>query len=65
MSRQYAVRSADERNLAHAMLARLKRGTDLRKGKVRRVKRSVVEQTYLNALKLQVAVERLCEELGS
>lgn len=51
------------RSLIRTLLGRLKEGRDLRRAKVRLVKRSVREQSYENELKLQVAVERLAREL--
>ena len=45
------------------MLERLKRGSDLRGAKVRRIKRSVGDRSYENELKLQVAIERLARDL--
>lgn len=45
------------------MLRRLRAGRDLRRAKIRRVKRSVDERSYENELKLQVAVERLAREM--
>jgi hypothetical protein len=45
------------------LLKRLKSGADLRKGKVRRVKSSLRQESYFNALKLDVAADRLAGEL--
>ena len=45
------------------LLKRLKSGGDLRKGKVRRVKSSLRQESYFNALKLDVAADRLAGEL--
>jgi hypothetical protein len=50
-------------SLLAAMLRRLRAGRDLRRAKIRRVKRSVDERSYENELKLQVAVERLAREI--
>ena len=50
-------------SLIGAMLERLRRGRDLRRAKVRRIKRSLGEQCYENELKLHVAVERLAREM--
>lgn len=46
-----------------AMLARLKSGSDLRRAKVRRVKSAVRDQSYVNLLKLEVAAQRLSDDL--
>ena len=45
------------------LLKRLKSGADLRKGKVRRVKSALRNEAYFNALKLDVAADRLAGEL--
>lgn len=45
------------------MLALLKQGSDSRSGMIRRVRRSIAAGTYINGLKLDVAVERLMGEL--
>jgi hypothetical protein len=45
------------------MIERLRRGRDLRRAKVRKIRRSLGEQSYENELKLQVAVERLAREM--
>jgi hypothetical protein len=45
------------------LLKRLKSGRDLRRGKVRRVKSALRHDTYFNALKLEVAADRLAGEL--
>lgn len=65
ISRHRDTRSVDEQNTARLMLARLRSGADLRKGKVRRVKAAVRQQVYLNALKIEIAMERLCDQLRS
>ncbi len=45
------------------LLKRLQSGGDLRKGKVRRVKSALRHESYVNALKLDVAADRLAAEL--
>ena len=45
------------------LLKRLKSGGDLRRGKVRRVKSALRHESYVNALKLDVAADRLAAEL--
>ncbi|HEY8750549.1 MAG TPA: hypothetical protein VIM11_21375 [Tepidisphaeraceae bacterium] len=46
------------------MLKRIRQGRDVRKIKVRHVKAAVRQDTYLNLLKLEVAIDRLAGELG-
>ena len=45
------------------MLSRLKAGLDVRRSKVRRVRAKLREQSYVNLLKLDVAAQRLAEEI--
>jgi len=47
------------------MLALLKAGADLRRAKVRRVRAAVRDQSYVNLLKLEVAAQRLADEMIS
>jgi hypothetical protein len=57
--------TAKDRAFVRSLLERLRRGLDMRTAKVRRLRQSVREQTYENRLKLNVAADRLAEELGS
>jgi hypothetical protein len=65
MKRRVALRQDghSKQSLIGAMLERLRRGRDLRRTKVRRIRRSLGEQSYENELKLEVAVERLVREM--
>ncbi len=45
------------------LLKRLQSAGDLRRGKVRRVKSALRHESYVNALKLDVAADRLAAEL--
>ena len=56
-------RSSQDRAAARRLLAALRAGADVRRGKVRRVRGAVRAQAYENPLKLQVAVERLSDDL--
>jgi hypothetical protein len=47
------------------MLLRLKAGLDVRKSKVRSVRAKLRDQTYVNLLKLDVAAQRLVDDLTS
>jgi hypothetical protein len=60
MSNQQSMehRRAQEKALQE-MLARLRAGGDLRRAKVRRLRRAIRSRTYENDLKLAVALERL------
>ena len=49
--------------LLRALLERLKRGRDVRPTKVRRVRRAVRDHSYENDLKLEVAIDRLSQEM--
>lgn len=51
--------------MAEAMLQRLKAGDDLRESKVRRVRHAIDSQEYENPLKLDVAADRMADELKS
>ena len=56
-------RSQSERKLARRMLAKLRKGMDLRRGKVRYVRAAIATRSYENQLKLEVTVDRLLAEL--
>ena len=51
--------------MIESMLARLRAGLDLRKPKVRRVRAALRDQSYVNLLKLDVAAQRLADDLTS
>lgn len=57
-------RGKAERVLARRMMGRIAAGADVRAAKAKRLRRAVREKTYENALKLEVAVDRLLESLG-
>jgi hypothetical protein len=57
--------SDSDRALAAAMLQRLQRGGDLRTSKVARLRGAIAAGGYENALKLDVAMERLMESQES
>lgn len=52
-----------DRAFIRSLLERLRRGSDMRRAKIRRLKQSVREHTYENRLKLNIAAERLADEL--
>jgi hypothetical protein len=52
-------RCARERKALQEMLTLLQAGADLRRAKVRRLRRAIRSRTYENDLKLAVALERL------
>ena len=54
-----AKRTAVERALAERMLQRLRGGADVRARKVRRIKAAIKVRHYENALKLDVALDRM------
>lgn len=56
-------RSREQVELNQRMMALLKHGGDKRSGMIRRVRQSIKADTYVNALKLDVAVERMMEEV--
>ena len=53
-----------EKALVVRLLKSLRAGRDLRRQKVRRVKSALRRQEYVNALKLEVAADRLAGELA-
>lgn len=55
----------EERALVASMLRRLQTGKDLRQAKIRRLRRAIAAQAYENLLKLDVAADRMAEELQS
>ncbi len=59
--RQAPRRSQADLDLGRRMLAALRRGSDVRLRKVRRLKAAIKVRAYENNLKFQVAVERLGE----
>jgi hypothetical protein len=56
-------RSRSDRALAAEMLRRLLAGEDLRQRKARRLRGAIRASRYENDLKLQIAVDRLVDEL--
>jgi hypothetical protein len=58
-----AGRGEAERVVVRRLAKRLRRGQDVRRRKVRRVKLSVQAGAYENDLKLIIAVERMLESL--
>lgn len=56
-------RSREQAETIKRMLALLKQGCDSRSWMIRRVRRSIAGGTYINGLKLDVAVERMMGEL--
>lgn len=56
-------KSSQPAGVAGRMLSRLKAGLDVRRSKVRRVRAKLREQSYVNLLKLDVAAQRLAEEI--
>jgi len=56
-------RTKADRALAERMLALLKSGADVRKKRVRRVRARIRDRSYENRLKLEIAVDRLLEDL--
>lgn len=56
-------RSEADRAAAERMVAALRRGTDVRRRKVRRLRAAVRAAVYENPLKLHVALDRLSEDL--
>lgn len=57
------TRTASDRAAADQMLAVLRAGGDFRQRKVRQLKTAVQEPAYENALKIQVALDRLAADL--
>ena len=64
-SRTQPRRARQDHALLGDMLARLKAGADLRRAKVRRVRAAVRDQSYVNLLKLEVAAQRLADDMTS
>ena len=58
-----AVPSPQDLALARAMLDRLKAGKDLRVSKIRRLKTAIRSDEYENSLKVEVAAERVADEI--
>ena len=58
------ARPAADLSLAGRMLAALRKGADLRRRKVRRLRAAVRAQKYENDLKLHVALERLKQNVS-
>lgn len=52
-----------DRALAASMLQRLRAGEDLREAMIRRVRRAIAAQDYENPLKLEIAADRMTDEL--
>jgi hypothetical protein len=50
--------------LAHRLIALLHEGQDIRMRKTRRTRAAIKVRSYENDLKLQVAIERLIDELS-
>ena len=48
---------------AGRMLSRLKAGLDVRRSKVRRLRAKLRDHSYVNLLKLDVAAQRLADEI--
>ena len=63
MLRKETVRA--DKALAARLLNRLRAGGDLRRTKVRRIKSALRREEYVNALKLDVAADRLAGELAA
>jgi hypothetical protein len=49
--------------LIESMMARLRHGQDVRQSKVRHVRGKLREESYVNPLKLDIAAQRLADEL--
>jgi hypothetical protein len=62
-SRRKKSRGGAARSLIASMLTRLRRGQDMRTGKVRRVRGKLRDESYFNLLKLDIAAQRLADEL--
>lgn len=58
-----APASPAERALVAEMLRRLHAGKDLREAKIRRVRSAIAAEAYENLLKLDIAADRMVEEL--
>ncbi len=58
-------RTPADRSLARRLLAALRDGADFRKRKVRRLRAAIRVSRYENALKLQVALERLGDDVAN
>ena len=59
------ARTPADLSLARRMLAALRDGADLRKRKVRRLRAAIRVRRYENALKLQVALDRLGTDVAA
>jgi hypothetical protein len=55
----------EERKLVATMLEKLKAGKDTREAKIARVRNAIFADDYENALKLDVAAERVVDSLSS
>jgi uncharacterized protein YdeI (YjbR/CyaY-like superfamily) len=55
----------EERKLVARMLEKLKAGKDTREAKIARVRNAIFADDYENALKLDVAAERVVDSLSS
>ncbi|HSZ59043.1 MAG TPA: hypothetical protein VK797_25605 [Tepidisphaeraceae bacterium] len=60
-----AKKSSRRSTAARSMLSRLKAGLDVRRAKVRGVRARLRDETYVNLLKLDVAAQRLADDLTS
>jgi hypothetical protein len=60
-----ASAAPEERALVASMLRRLQTGRDVRQAKVRRLRRAIAAEVYENPLKLDVAADRMAEEVQS
>ncbi len=56
--------SISELASAHAMMRKLRRGEDLRFDKVASARQALEREDYSSALKVEIAVQRLLEDLG-
>lgn len=55
----------DDLALVAALLEQLKAGVDVRQEKIRRIRSAIRAWDYENPLKLEIAAERVVEEIGS
>ena len=58
-----ARKSSQPAGAVGRLLSRLKAGLDVRRSKVRRVRAKLRDQSYVNLLKLDVAAQRLADEI--
>jgi hypothetical protein len=56
-------RSQAERQLVSALVQRLRAGADVRQRKARRTRAAIKVRAYENELKLDIAIERLIDDL--